>query len=218
MSFGVFIDLGRVSDDEDCFPFFMELGEYLHDIVPGFAVERPSRFVSEDEERIGDDRSRDRDALLLSAGHLRWEGIDFVRESDLDERVYRHLFAEFRAHSLVDEREHNLFDGWCFWEEIVALEDESDILSSEERLFIIGRPRDIDPIEEIPPTGRIIEHPDDIHERGFPTPTLSHDGDEFSRIELEINSLEHFQILVPDMVDFFDSGHFYDIFWHFYLD
>jgi len=91
-------------------------------------------------------------------------------------------------------------------------------LSPEDGLLVIGRPRNIDPIEEIPPTGRIIEHPDDIHERGFPTPTLSHDGDEFSRIELEIDSLEHFQILIPDVVDFFDSSHFDDIFRHFYLD
>jgi len=116
MSFGVFIDLGRVGDNEDGFPFFMELGEDLHNIVPGFAVERPGRFVSKDEERIGDDRSRDRDALLLSAGHLRWEGIDFVRESDLDECIYRHLFPQFRIHSLIDEREHNLFDGWSLRE------------------------------------------------------------------------------------------------------
>gem|GEM_PF-6865418 len=125
------------------------------------------------------------------------------------------MFPEFCTHSLVNEWEHNLFDRRSLWEEIVTLEDKSDVFSPEECLLVICCLRDIDPIEKIRTTGWIIEHPDDVHERGLSTPTLSHDRDEFSLIELEINSFEHFQILISDVVDFFDSGHFDDVFYHF---
>ena len=46
------------------------LGQQLHDVLAGEAVERARRLVGEDDRRLDDEGARDRHALGLTAGHL----------------------------------------------------------------------------------------------------------------------------------------------------
>ena len=51
-------------------PAALQLVEQVHDLGAGVAVEVAGRLIGEDQRGFGDERSGDRDALLLSAGQL----------------------------------------------------------------------------------------------------------------------------------------------------
>src|SRR6185436_2354022 len=63
-------NLGVVGDQDDRAAGAMELAEQPENFLPGGGVEVPRRLVREDQGRVGDDRPRDRDSLLLAAGQL----------------------------------------------------------------------------------------------------------------------------------------------------
>ena len=56
----------RDHDDGLVVPLVERLQE-VQDLVPGLAVEVARRLVAEQQRRVGDDRARDADALLLAA-------------------------------------------------------------------------------------------------------------------------------------------------------
>src|SRR5258706_7631360 len=62
--------VGGVSDHDYGCPPFVEVGKEFHDFVTMGGVEITCRFIGEDELRLSDDRTGNRDALLLPAGEL----------------------------------------------------------------------------------------------------------------------------------------------------
>ena len=67
---GVGGDLVLVGDQDDRPALPVEAIEDLHHLLRGGGVEVAGRLVGEDHRRVGDERARDRDALLLAAGEL----------------------------------------------------------------------------------------------------------------------------------------------------
>ena len=65
---GLFCDIIVVSDEDDGVSLGMELFEHLHDLPARFGVEIACGLVGKDQGRSGDQRPRDGDALLLTAG------------------------------------------------------------------------------------------------------------------------------------------------------
>ena len=68
-------------------------------------VEVSGGLVGEDDRGIGDDRARDRDALLLAARQLRRLVLGAIREPDHLERGAGPLRPLARLHSRVDQRQ-----------------------------------------------------------------------------------------------------------------
>lgn len=131
------VDFRRMGDDHNGPPFVVELHEELHDLVSGLAVKCAGRLIAKQDERIRDEGSRYGDALLLSSRELARERVQLVFQSDLHEGFDCHLIPLPIRHSLIDEREHHLFDGGSLPEKIVILEDESDILPPNQCLVVI---------------------------------------------------------------------------------
>ena len=82
-------DLRIVGDDEDRDAGLVDLGEQIHDLLARLAVERAGRLVGEDQPRLADQRARDRDALLLTARHLRRQVVGPVAQADALEVLRR---------------------------------------------------------------------------------------------------------------------------------
>ena len=67
-------DVVLVRDQHHVMPCAVELLQQRHDLEAGARVERAGRLVGEDQQRVVDQRARDRHALLLAAGELRRRG------------------------------------------------------------------------------------------------------------------------------------------------
>jgi len=80
-------DLRVVRDDDDRAALLVEVTQDREHIAAGDRVEVACRLVGEDEVRVGDEGSSDRDSLLLAARQLRRSVVDAIAEADLVERV-----------------------------------------------------------------------------------------------------------------------------------
>ena len=80
----------RDHDDET---ILRDLFQDLHHLHARLAVERAGRLVGEQDIRIVDERSRDGDALHLTAGHLVRLFVELVAEAHALERLFRALAA-----------------------------------------------------------------------------------------------------------------------------
>jgi hypothetical protein len=67
-------------------PLRPELLEQRHDLEAGARVEVAGRLVGEDQARLGHERARDRDALLLAARELVRRVVEAPGEADALER------------------------------------------------------------------------------------------------------------------------------------
>ena len=70
----------RDHDDGDA--VLVELLKNAHDLDAGAAIEISGRFIRQQHLRIVDQRARDGDALLLTAGKLTWIMVLAIREPD----------------------------------------------------------------------------------------------------------------------------------------
>ena len=67
---GVGRDVGFVCDHDDGVAAFMETREQRHDLDAGLRIEIPGGFIGEQNRWIVHQRSRNGDALALTAGQL----------------------------------------------------------------------------------------------------------------------------------------------------
>ena len=84
-------DVDVMSDDDHRLAAFIELAQKRHHVRAGRAIEVAGRLVREQDGRIVDHRARDRDALLLSAGQLRWQLRPDVADLEQLEELIRPL-------------------------------------------------------------------------------------------------------------------------------
>ena len=86
--------------DDGLAVFAIQQRKQVEDLVGGVAVEVAGRFVADQQRRIGDERARDRDALLLAAGQFARLVARAVREPD-DLQRRRGILLSLRAFSDV---------------------------------------------------------------------------------------------------------------------
>src|SRR5256884_4164033 len=123
-------DVGLVRDHDDGLPELVEPLEDREDLRARVGVEVPRRLVREDHRGIVEQRPRDRDALLLSAGELARAVPHPIAEADLSERR-EGTRAAIVAIAAVDEGQLDVLDGIEAREEVERLEDEADVLVAD---------------------------------------------------------------------------------------
>ena len=101
--------------------------EQVEDLVAGLAIEIARRLVAEQQRRIGDDRARDADALLLAAGELPRIVIHRAREADDAQRHLHALAAVCLRQLRQQQRQLDVARGGQHRQQVVELEDEADV-------------------------------------------------------------------------------------------
>ena len=103
--------------------------QQLEDLVAGLAIEVAGRLVAEQQRRVGDDRARDADALLLAAGELARVVLRAVGQADDLERDRRARLRRSRLRQLREQqRQLDVALGGQHRQQVVELEDEADVL------------------------------------------------------------------------------------------
>jgi hypothetical protein len=93
-----------VRHDDDRLSFGVQLTEERQDLDRGLAVEISRGFVGEQNRRVIQNRSRDRNALPLTAGQLIRSVIDALRQSNAVKRCKRTLPPTIPTTARVHQR------------------------------------------------------------------------------------------------------------------
>jgi hypothetical protein len=114
--------------------------QQLDDVLAVLPVEGGGRLIGEDEARLLDERSANRDTLLFTAGQLQRPQLCLFRQAEHVEHLSCFLagFPERRAGAPAEDH-FQLFAGGQGREEIVALEDETEVLEAEVFALAFGQ-------------------------------------------------------------------------------
>ena len=115
------------------------------DLLRRRAVEVAGRLVGDDQRRIGDQRARDRDALLLAAGQL----VRVVRPSRSARPTSASAVATRSRRSRRDsdgelQRQLDVLERGQHRHQVVELEDEADVRGAPRGELAVGQLRDVD--------------------------------------------------------------------------
>src|SRR5262249_43074442 len=150
-------------------------------------VEVPRRLVGEEELGPPDEGPRDGDELLLAAGELRRVEILLRDDVEAVERVGDQAGALRALDVLVGEREVEVLGDRQIVQQVVALEDEPDVALVKGRALL--RTERVDRMSEEVELARPggVEHAEDPEEGRLARARGTHDGDELSLRDVEID-------------------------------
>jgi len=150
--------------------------EELHDLFALNGVEVAGRLIGEKELWILDDRASHTNELLLPARKLIWEKIFFADDVETIESVADEAGALFVGDILVGEGDFEIFVDREIVDEVVALENEADVVLVQ-FVALLGVEFVDRLIEEKVFTGPgAVEHAEDAKERGLSCPGRAHVG------------------------------------------
>lgn len=119
-----------MSDDDDCrFPVGAELSQQSKNLGTGSRIELAGWFVSQHKFWLLEQRSRNRNALLLAAGKLMWAMIEPVTQPDLLEH-FNGSVTKLGRDVLRKVRNQCVVDGVEIVQQVEALKDEPDIVTA----------------------------------------------------------------------------------------
>ena len=167
---GVFGGDRIVCHHDDGHALLVQGAQEVQDLAPGVTVEVAGRFIGDDQDRIVDQRPRDRHALLLSTGEFLRLVMNTVCQTDHFQHLERFFLAFFIAEmtvAVIEQGHHHVPQGAGARQQVVGLEDKSQLLVADERQFLFAHVADILPIEDVLSRGGARETAQDVHERAF---------------------------------------------------
>src|SRR5262245_3945207 len=198
----VFRDVTFVRHEHDRQPALdVQLLKDVHHLDAGPRVEVAGRLVGEQQHRVGNERARDRDALLLSARHLVRMVIDARTEADRFERGLRQLMA-LRSFDPagIKERELDVLERGRSRQEIEPLEDEADLLVPYLGELALRELGHVATVETIGPGGRSVQASKEMHEGRLPRARRSGQRDEFARLHVERHAAQRANVDLANVI------------------
>ena len=162
-----------------------DLADKLHDLYARHRIERARRFVGEQYFGVIDERAGDRHALHLTARKLVGAFVQFVFQSDFDQRVLRSLAAFGFGNARDRERQFDVAEHGLVGNEVIGLEHEPDPMISVYVpivVFVIlgGNAAD----DEIA-RGVVVKTADNVQKRGLAATGRAENGHELVLTETE---------------------------------
>src|SRR6266478_85927 len=101
--------------------------EELHDLIALCGMQIPSRLIGEDQFRTEDHRAGHSNKLLLAAGELVRKQVFLADDVESVEAIANQANALFVRHILVGQRHFQVFEYRQIVNQMIALEDETNI-------------------------------------------------------------------------------------------
>ena len=105
--------------------------DHVHDLFRRPCVKVAGRLVGKHHLGVRDERARDAHALLLAAGHLVRKVVHAVLESHAAEHFLCLQQSHVRVDALEHQRHGDIFRRRQLRQQVVGLEDKSDVLLPE---------------------------------------------------------------------------------------
>src|SRR5487761_2096617 len=179
--------LGVVGDHDDRLPdLVVEAREQPQDLLRGHPVEVAGRLVGDDQRRIGDQRPRDRDPLLLPARQLVGKVRRAVGQADELEGSLDALAALGARQRRQLQRQLDVAERRQHRHQVVELEDESDVHRAPQREIGVREARDVDAADADLPGRRLVDAGDEVQQRRLARSRGPHQRDELALEDVEI--------------------------------
>jgi hypothetical protein len=108
----------------------MQVAKRGQDLGAGTAIQIARWLIGEQQSRLVNQRSRDRDALLLPPGELRGMVVGAICQPDLGQDGKGSLFTFFSPNTGIYQGQRDVLERSCAREQIVRLENEASCLAS----------------------------------------------------------------------------------------
>ena len=142
-------DVLLVGDQDDRPPLVAEPFEDAEHLRRGHRVQRAGRLVGQDHRRVRDQRSCDRDALLLPARQLRGHVVDARAEPDLVQRRERPIVPGGPVHAGVGQRQLDVLQCARTRDQVEALEHEADVTVADVGERVLVESAHVDSVEVV---------------------------------------------------------------------
>jgi hypothetical protein len=185
-------------EDDGLFGLFPDVQQLEVHLLAGKRIERPERFVHQDQLGIVDQRARNRGALLHAAGQLVGELVLVTGEPDQRKEVAGARAA--RSHGKAEDlrRQQHVVDHAPPFQQQWLLENHADVARRIERLGF-GADRDLAGVEGMQ-TGENLE------QGGLAATRRSDQGHQLARLDIECGFGNGEEIRPPRAVDLLHAG------------
>jgi len=170
---------------------FLQQGQHFDATL---RVQRAGRLVGEDNLAAIHQGPRDGHTLLLTAGKLRGPMVHAVAETQRGQQRLGSEDALFAGHTGVDGRDFHVFHRRGSAEQVVALEHETKGFAAQPGQRIGVEAVDVPTRKEIGAATRSIEAAEDVHHGGLAGTRLADDGDEFARMDAQIDAAQRLHL------------------------
>ena len=169
----------------------VQLLQDLHHLLAAGGVECAGGFVGQDHAAAVHERTRDRHALLLPARELARAVLHAVFQAQPGEQCGGACAALRRGHAGVHGRHLDVAARRQVAQQVVALEDETEVAAPQRRERIgVERVR-LAPGHAVAAAGGPVQAAQDVHQRGLARARLADDGNHLARTDVEVDVLEH---------------------------
>ncbi len=169
----------------------MQLAQDRDHLLAAAAVERARGLVGQDHLAAVHQRARDAHALLLAARELARPVVAAVVQAQAREQLPRPRLARRAVGARVHRRHLDVAGGRQVLHEVVALEDEAEVLAPQlgqrvavERAHVVARDR-------VAAAAGAVEAAQDVHQRRLARARGADDREHLAVADVEVHVLEH---------------------------
>src|SRR5438105_5694714 len=152
-------DVLFVRDEHDRVALPVQLVEERHDLGSGRGVEISGGLVGEEDARVVDESTRDRDALALPSRELARMVGHPIGEPDRFQRPDRPLFPLLAPEPGIDQRQLDLLERARARQEVEGLEHETDLLVADGRELVVRHPGHLAAVQDVGAGGGGVQAP-----------------------------------------------------------
>ena len=152
----------RMCDLNDGGALFVKPLEHVHDFFALAGMEISGGLIRQNYSGICDDRARDADKLLLTAGKLTGKKVLLAHDLKLIECVADDRLAVLPAYVAIRERQLQIFEDSLIVEQVITLKDETDVAIAQSRALFGVERMHCNVIEIVFARPGLIVHPEDV--------------------------------------------------------
>ena len=186
-----------VRDDDHRVPLGIQFRQQTKHFLAAGCVQRAGRLVGQDHRAAIHQGPRDRYALLLPAGELARPVVRARAQPQALQQQSRAGLALLRTAARVDGRKRHVVLRCQLSEKLVALEDKAEMLAPQPRQSVRVQVRHFLPGHPVAARGRAVQRAEDVHEGGFARTRGAHDGHHLSRLDAQVDAVEHGDRALP---------------------
>src|SRR5947209_2208800 len=162
----------------------------LHDLFGLVRVKIPRRLVGEQQRRLVNNGTSDADELLLSAGEL--VGIEVLLGDDVKaiEDVGDQALPLGTSDVLIGERKIDVFLHGQIFNQMVALEDHPNASARKVTALFALQLMDSVAVQGKFAPPLVIEQGENVEQRSFASTRWTHDGEELSARDLQVDAAQ----------------------------
>ena len=132
-----------------------------------FGVQSAGGLVGHDDGGMGGDGPGDGHPLLLTAGHFGGLVLPAVGHAYLFQGLHHDIPALQDRHTLIDQGQLHIFIGGEGGDQVIALEDEADLLVADVGQLAVRAVGDVLTVQGVVPIGGDVQTAQNVHQGGL---------------------------------------------------